>query len=604
MAVAIQNLNGDASFLLTFEPVDDGRESSTFGTAKPFRVLMDPHLPESSLSTASVLDIPEPDVIIITQHKTDHCNEATLRQLPAAGTKTIILADSSSARAIRSWKHFEKGRIFTIPEWETPHPGSQPAVLRVGVPPLGYGEPGEITVSLIPQKHHSFSGLHNAIGITYRPSVTRLPFSTRRSLLRPHSSHNHLRRAYITTPSPLTSSHTTADLSGLPPAPSTTATTSTSYRSLCSVRSALSLRSTARKGSSLPQPSHDRPLSLIFSPHGIHYSSLHTYITSHLISEAALPLTALVHPFDTVEQPWWLGGNVLLGAPTGAEIATRLGAKAWISAHDPNSTCSVASKKFSKRTKRQANDVVKLINAVEGDGNPCSNTEVFCLAAGEEVVLTREAVFNPEFIYQDLVNSHPSPLAEQKKKQNITHPSPPVTPTKTKSDIVAKHHHQPDRETPPPPPALLAVSPSTKSPDIITHHHHHHHPEPPETPTSIITTTTTTTTTPSTRSGNSPTSSQSDDKPSMSVTTPAHKSTPPPRPPRPSVSLGVIPIRPLTTAGHDDVRYNYTSFANLEEVMFRDNNNNNNNLNNKTPPRTAIATNKQEEEEVHHHNMI
>ncbi|KAK3995452.1 hypothetical protein QBC44DRAFT_219975, partial [Cladorrhinum sp. PSN332] len=336
MAVAIQNLNGDASFLLTFEPVDDGgdggagRDSVSFGTAKPFRILLDPYIPESSTCISSLVDIPEPDVVIVSQHRPDHCNEATLRQLPATGTRTILLADPSSARTIRSWKYFEKGRIYTIPEWDTPgRAGSRPTVLRVGVPPLGYGEPGEMTVSLIPQKHNfSTSGLHNAIGITYRPPLKPFLSSVGRiSPLRPHSSHNHLRSAYITTP---LSCQTTNDL--LPPTPSTV--TTTSHRSLRSVRSALSLKSTTRKGLPSTPPTHDRPLSIIFSPHGIHYASIHSYVTSHLISEAALPLTALIHCFDSVEQPWWLGGNVLLGAPAGAEIATRLAAKAWISAHD------------------------------------------------------------------------------------------------------------------------------------------------------------------------------------------------------------------------------------------------------------------------------
>ncbi|KAK4226919.1 hypothetical protein QBC38DRAFT_347085, partial [Podospora fimiseda] len=334
MAVAIQNLNGDASFLLTFEPVNEvgTRDSGSFSTAKPFRILLDPYIVESSACISSLLDIPEPDVVIVSQHRIDHCNEATLRQLPATGTKTIILADSSSARTIKSWKYFEKGRIYTIPEWETPggsHAGNRPTVLRVGVPPLGYGEPGEMTISLIPQKHNfSNSGLHNAIGITYRPPPTPLLSSPqRRSPLRPHSSHHHLRSAYITTPLPC---HTTSTSDNPPPTPSTIKTT-TSHRSLRSVRSALSLKSPPKKNCS--PSTHDRPLSIIYAPHGIHYSSVHNYVTTHLISEAALPLTALIHPFDSLEQPWWLGGNVLLGAPSGSEIATRLAAKVWIDAH-------------------------------------------------------------------------------------------------------------------------------------------------------------------------------------------------------------------------------------------------------------------------------
>lgn len=52
------------------------------------------------------------------------------------------------------------------------------------------------------------------------------------------------------------------------------------------------------------------------------------------MNEAALPLTALLHCFDSVSNPWWLGGHVLLGAPAGREIAVRLGARVWVSCHD------------------------------------------------------------------------------------------------------------------------------------------------------------------------------------------------------------------------------------------------------------------------------
>jgi len=37
---------------------------------------------------------------------------------------------------------------------------------------------------------------------------------------------------------------------------------------------------------------------------------------------------------DSVTNPWWLGGNISAGVPCGAEIAAKLGARLWISAHD------------------------------------------------------------------------------------------------------------------------------------------------------------------------------------------------------------------------------------------------------------------------------
>jgi hypothetical protein len=37
---------------------------------------------------------------------------------------------------------------------------------------------------------------------------------------------------------------------------------------------------------------------------------------------------------DSISNPWWLGGNICAGVPYGAKIAAKLGARAWISAHD------------------------------------------------------------------------------------------------------------------------------------------------------------------------------------------------------------------------------------------------------------------------------
>lgn len=98
-----------------------------------------------------------------------------------------------------------------------------------------------------------------------------------------------------------------------------------------------------------PSPfSHSRPISLIFSPHGIQYSYLASYATSHLVAEAALPLTALLHCMDSISNPWWLGGNICAGVPYGAEIASKLGARLWISAHDGEKASEVSLRDYSR----------------------------------------------------------------------------------------------------------------------------------------------------------------------------------------------------------------------------------------------------------------
>lgn len=77
-----------------------------------------------------------------------------------------------------------------------------------------------------------------------------------------------------------------------------------------------------------------KTISILYVPHGISYAVLEPWVTSHLISTAALPLTLLLHPFDSVRNLWFLGGHVIQGGQHGAEIATALMAKQWISTHD------------------------------------------------------------------------------------------------------------------------------------------------------------------------------------------------------------------------------------------------------------------------------
>lgn len=145
-------------------------------------------------------------------------------------------------------------------------------------------------------------------------------------------------------------------------------------------------------------------------------------MASHLAAEAALPLTCLLHCFDSVSNPWWLGGNILLGAPAGREIVTRLGARAWVSAHDGDKEVRGIATRLL-RTRRWARDEVvglpaeEVVEGVEGrdwvgpdgadDGHgeerpeepgPKSlkrrETEMLALGSGEEVVLSGEGVWN------------------------------------------------------------------------------------------------------------------------------------------------------------------------------------------------------------------
>ncbi|CAJ2501456.1 Uu.00g043090.m01.CDS01 [Anthostomella pinea] len=363
MALNVKHLNSDASFLLSFEPIIPESASESV-VAQPFTILLDPWITgpskifhsKISISThkhpACITSLAElaqpPDLVIVSQHKSDHCNEATLRQLPSSGTKTLILAEPASARVIKSWKYFDKEKIRTIEPWRDPRLTGKQSVVRIPVPALvPRGQGGEVTVAFIPQKR-DLTGIHGAIGITYRPPPTH-------NLARPEP------RVKIFTPptTPDSQAQTFTDAETKTPIPTPTGDTfllppspPVSPRSLRSIRSASTLiasptrpvpspgfRPATASSNSVTQltgsaTEASRPISLLFSPHGISYPNLVTYVTSHLVSEAALPLTALLHCMDSINNPWWLGGNVCAGAPTGAEIAARLGARIWVSAHD------------------------------------------------------------------------------------------------------------------------------------------------------------------------------------------------------------------------------------------------------------------------------
>jgi len=349
MSLTIKHLNNDTSFLLVFEPLHQAG-NSTGDSPNRFTILIDPWLSGTSKIwhskfsiskqkvppfVSSLAELPEPDLVIISQDKTDHCHEPTLKSLPSDGTKTRILAQASAARTIRSWKYFEPAKIVTLPKWEEIRSTPNPTLHRLSIPsPDPKGIDGEISVAYISQKH-DITGLHSAIGITYR-APTSSAFSN-----------------------PL------ANLPLTPPASPTSLSPATQN----------------------PTPSY--AISVLYSPHGVSYKTLEPYVTSHLVSEAALPLTALLHCFDQVTNPWYLGGNICAGFPGGAEIAQKLLARCWISAHDGDkevkgfASSKIMTKKF---TREQVEEVV----SPKSDKFPEQRTgpDVVVLDVGEEIRLS------------------------------------------------------------------------------------------------------------------------------------------------------------------------------------------------------------------------
>jgi len=127
----------------------------------------------------------------------------------------------------------------------------------------------------------------------------------------------------------------------------------------------------------------------------------------------------LLHCFDSVTNPWWLGGKILLGAPAGVETATKLEAKAWISAHDGAKDIRGVFTSFLRTTKFRREEVLgrmALPEAVTNKDKPLAQTpgspttsmtsrsstkshqftEVLSLAIGEEAVFTSDGIWAAE----------------------------------------------------------------------------------------------------------------------------------------------------------------------------------------------------------------
>jgi hypothetical protein len=354
MSLTVRNLNGDTSFLLIFSPPVAPLLSPGLFPGS-FTILIDPWLTGSATILSTVFSISrqktapcisslqeldqEPDLILISQDKPDHCHEETLRQLPR-NCQSTILTTPIAARKIRSWKHFQPQLVQALPKYVDTDPQS---IYRLVLPPFSpRGTCGEVTVTWIPAKM-DVTGLHHAFGITYRPPCSVLSASVGHYF----------------------------DLSLSPPtSPGSPMTIASSPRTI------------------VPSPYNDREktMSVIYSPHGVSYDVIKPYASSHLVSESALPLSSLIHSFDVVENPWWLGGNVSAGSPGGLQIARSLYAQTWIGAHDADKDNRGVSVKKVRIGKFSVDDIKTLLEeGNEGRTRQSAvRTEVLGLGSGEE----------------------------------------------------------------------------------------------------------------------------------------------------------------------------------------------------------------------------
>ncbi|EKD19290.1 uncharacterized protein L3040_009270 [Drepanopeziza brunnea f. sp. 'multigermtubi'] len=338
MSLTIKHLNSDASFLLTFQPIPCCPPCPD-QQANSFKILLDPWLsgPSKVLNSRfsivrhkfdacvrSLNELDEVDLVVISQSKSDHCHKETLTQLPRTGGKTLILAEPAAAKLIRGWNYFAPEKVITLPKFEESRPCKRSAIYRIPIPSAYRdGRPGEVTIASLAQKA-DLTRLHSAIGITYLPPVDE--------------------QVHEMTP---------------PAAPS----------------------------SSISHTTGDRALSLIHAPHGISYKTLRPYARSHLIPQEAFPLTALLHCFHRIQNSWYLGGNICSGLPGGIEVAQKLRAQVWISAHDGEKDVRGLANRNLVVQRFEREEVEKEVSP-RGDKFPnSSGTEAVVLGVGEEMYL-------------------------------------------------------------------------------------------------------------------------------------------------------------------------------------------------------------------------
>lgn len=205
MPLTVQQLNADTTFLLTFHtpPTTDASSSTDF------TVLIDPwltgpspifhssfavsrHTTKSFIQSLAELSKP-PDIAIISQPKNDHCNKETLCTLPKSWPG-IIAAVPAAAKKIRSWKYFEEEQIQIIPSY---NPKNIAKVVHVPLDPKADERRlGTITLAYVPEPY-DLSAVHNAIGITFRPTESASP-EPLSILYTPHGLSPSLLNPYIT----------------------------------------------------------------------------------------------------------------------------------------------------------------------------------------------------------------------------------------------------------------------------------------------------------------------------------------------------------------------------------------------------------------------
>jgi hypothetical protein len=179
MSLKVLRLNADASLQLSFFSGELEKKSPEL----VYTILLDPWLSGKSTiwhdkfsitrlnapsPISSLRDVPVPDLVLISQDKSDHCNEETLRELDP-NHHTEIYAAQGGASVIKSWNHFRQEKVHSLKDWEKGGKSLE-NVLRI---PIDLNDPkwipGEIQVLQLDAPAMDISKLHTSIAIVYTP---------------------------------------------------------------------------------------------------------------------------------------------------------------------------------------------------------------------------------------------------------------------------------------------------------------------------------------------------------------------------------------------------------------------------------------------------
>ncbi|KAI7588147.1 hypothetical protein KC319_g16882, partial [Hortaea werneckii] len=344
------------------------------------------------------------------------------------------------------------------------NPKDGDTVFRASIPSYtSSSSEGEITVANVVTKY-DVTGLHNAIGITYRspgsilsalkresvnltellnhqsprPSTTPTQPKLRQSKSASRLTLSRNKDASLSAPStpkgrPRTASSPrkpTFDTESLektytspsrppaiPPSLGTRSRTDSHTSTTTTTPTQAPLNTTAHR---------EKPLTVLYTPHGISLSALQPYLTHYLEPQQAssssnnsapspLPpklknpppppppttpsfrLTALFHCLNTETNPIFLGGTVAHGAPGGIKLAKALHARNWIGTHDEVKVLKGWSTMWIRSTRFGIEEVRGMLRGGGGGGGKEGKkgkgggvggeeddamTEVHCLEAG------------------------------------------------------------------------------------------------------------------------------------------------------------------------------------------------------------------------------